>query len=54
MRLYVCDYQVPRSDNIDFVIVEADDVHTAERKAIQELKTLNIPKRYILNIEEVL
>jgi len=54
MRLYVCDYQVPRSDEIDFVIIEAEDCHSAERKAIQELKTLNIPKRYILNIEEVL
>jgi len=54
MRLFVIDYQIPRSEELDFVIVEANDLQSAERKAIQELKTLNIPKRYIVNIEEVL
>ena len=54
MRLFVADYQIPKSEELDFVIVEADDLQSAERKAIQELKTLNIPKRYLVNIEEVL
>lgn len=53
MKLYVVDYQIPRSEDVDSLIVEADDVIMAERKAIDELKTLNIPKRYILNIEEI-
>ena len=52
-KLFVCDYQVPRSDDIDFVIVEAKDLVDAEEKAIQELKTLDIPKRYLINVNEV-
>lgn len=54
MKLYVCDYQIPRSDDLDCLIVEAEDLTTAEQKAISELKTLNIPKRYLVNISEVL
>lgn len=54
MKLFVCDYRIPRSDSLDCLIVEANDIGTAERKAINELKTLNIPKRYIVRIEEVL
>ena len=53
-KIYVCDYRIPRSDEIDCLIVEADDLHSAETKAIEELKTLNIPKRYIINVLEVL
>jgi len=54
MRLFVCDYQIPRTDELDFIIVDAESLKDAEAKATSELKTLNIPKRYILNIEEVL
>lgn len=54
MNLYVCDYQIPRTDNLDCLIIEADDMASAERKAINQLKTLHIPKRYIVRIEEVL
>ena len=54
MKLFVVDYRIPRTENLDFLIVEADDVAMAERKAIGHLKTLNIPKRYIINVEEVL
>lgn len=54
MKIYVCDYQVPNTKDVDYIIIDADDIHTAERKAISELKLLKIPKRYILNIEEVM
>lgn len=54
MKLYVVDYLIPRSEEIQSLIVEADDDATAESRAIQELKTLNIPKRYLLNVSEVL
>ncbi len=54
MKLYIVDYRLPRSDELDSFIVEAEDKSTAERKAISELKTLHIPKRYLINISEVL
>ena len=54
MKLYVCDYQIPRTDKLDCVVVEADDPASAERKAIEHLKTLNIPRRYLINVLEVL
>lgn len=54
LKLYVCDYQIPRSEDLDFFIVEAEDLISAESKAESELKTLNIPKRYLINISEVL
>ena len=54
MKLYVCDYQIPRTEQLDCIVVEADDVQSAERKAIMELKALHIPKRYLVRIEEVL
>ena len=54
LKIYVCDYQIPRTDELDCLIVEAENDDDAELKAIEELKTLNIPKRYIININEVL
>ena len=54
MKIYVCDYQIPRSEQLDCLIVEAENDKDAEQKAISELKALNIPKRYIININEVL
>lgn len=53
-KIYVCDYQIPRSEELACLIIEAEDDDDAEEKAISELKTLNIPKRYIININEVL
>lgn len=52
--IYICDYAVPRSSDVESFVVEADDLESAEQKVIQELKTLDIPKRYIINISEVL
>lgn len=54
MKLYVVDYRIPRSEEVDFFIVDADDDDMAERKAISKLKSLQIPKRYLIRIEEVL
>lgn len=54
MKLYVVDYRIPRSEEIDSLIVEANDDATAEETAIAELKNLNISKRYLLNVSEVL
>lgn len=54
LKLYVCDYQLPRSSDVDSIIIEAEDMSEAEMKSIQELKSLEIPKRYIINITEVL
>ena len=54
LKIYVCDYQIPRSEELDCLIVEALDYDDAESKAISELKALNIPKRYLINISEVL
>lgn len=53
MKLFICDYQIPRSEELDCLIVEAEEYDMAEKLVIDELKLLNIPKRYILKIEEV-
>ena len=53
-RLWVCDYQIPSSEELDCLILVAESLEVAEQKAIEELKTLNIPKRYLLNVEEVI
>lgn len=54
MKLYVVDYRIPRSEELDFFIIEADDFESANERAIDGLKTLNIPKRYLVNVSEVL
>lgn len=51
MKLYIIDYQKPKSEEIECLIVEAEDNSSAERKAIAELKDLGIPKRYLIRIE---
>ena len=52
--IFIVDYIIPRTEEVDSLIVEADKLAMAERKAIDELKALKIPKRYILNIEGAL
>lgn len=54
MKIYVCDYLDSDSNQIEHLIVEADDENEAEQMAIKELKTLNIPKRYLINVEEAI
>lgn len=54
MNIYICDFIDPSSKDFDSFVVEADGVKEAELKAIQELKTLGIPKRYLIKIEEAI
>lgn len=54
MKIYICDFIDPASEDFDSFVVEADGVKEAELKAIDELKTLGIPKRYLLKIEEAI
>ena len=54
LKIYVCDYQIPRTEQLDCLVVEATDDDDAYNKVVSELKSLNIPKRYIININEVL
>ena len=54
MKIYVADFIDPTVNQLDSFIVDAADEIEAQEKAINELKTLGIPKRYLLKIEEVL
>ena len=49
--LWIVDYLDPHTESSDCVIVEADDYESAHEKAVDELKYLKIPKRYILKME---
>ena len=50
--LWIVDYINPHNDVPDCLVVEADSLDEAKNLAIKELKILEIPKRYILKIEE--
>ena len=50
--LWIVDYINPHMETSDCVIVEAECRDSAYEKAIEELKILKIPKRYILKLEE--
>lgn len=52
MKLWLVDYINPHNDAPDCLVVEAECGDSAYDKAIQELKSLRIPKRYILRLEE--
>lgn len=54
MKVYGIDYLNPATQQLDFLIVDAEDEEEAFSKALEQLKTLKIPKRYILNMEELL
>lgn len=54
MKIYIVDFIDPSVNNLDSFVVEAHDDKEAEQKAIEELKTLCIPKRYLLKIEEAI
>lgn len=54
MKLFICDYRIPRTDEIDSIVLESANIDSAKKMAIDELKALHIPKRYIVRIEEVL
>ena len=50
--LWIVDYTNPHTESIDCVIVNAESYDDAYEKAVDELKSLQIPKRYILKMEE--
>ena len=54
MKIYIVDFIDPSVNQLDSFVVEVQDEQEAETKAIEELKTLGIPKRYLLKIEEAI
>mgnify|MGYP003550289919 FL=1 len=50
--LWIIDYIDPYVSSSDCLILDAVDKDEALRKAIEELKLLKIPKRYIVNLEK--
>ena len=49
--LWIVDYINPHMETSDCLVVEASDESEAHLKAVEELKILKIPKRYILKVE---
>lgn len=49
--LWIVDYINPHTETSDCIVIEADDYDSAFESAVEELKILKIPKRYILKIE---
>ena len=52
MKLWIVDYFNPHDEMSDCLVVEAESKDSAHAQAVEELKLLNIPKRYILKMEE--
>ena len=50
--LWIVDYIDPIKESSDCLIIEADSYDEAYDKAVEELKILEIPKRYLLKMEE--
>lgn len=50
--LWIIDYINIHNDASDCLVIEADCRDQAHDMAVEELKILKIPKRYILKIEK--
>ena len=50
--LWIIDYVNIHEDSTDCLIIDADSYDDAYLKAVEELKLLKIPKRYLLKMEE--
>jgi len=50
--IWLVDYINPHMETSDCLVIEADSQQEAFDLAVKELKSLEIPKRYILKIEE--
>lgn len=50
--LWIVDYIDPNNETSDCLVIEADCRDHAYEKAVEELKILKIPKRYIIKMEE--
>lgn len=54
VKIFGCDFLDPSTQELKFLIVDAESEKEAMEKVISELKTLKIPKRYIIEMEELL
>ena len=54
LKIYIVDFIDPSVNQLDSFVVEAQDEQEAKTKAIKQLKTLSIPKRYLLKLEEAI
>lgn len=54
MEIYICDYIDYTVSSVESFVIEADSQEDAEKQAIDHLKTLHIPKRYLIKVEKVL
>lgn len=52
MSLWIVDYINPHIETSDCLVIESDCRDQAYMKAVEELKILKIPKRYIVKMEE--
>ena len=52
MSLWIVDYINPHKSEADCLVIEAESYDEAYDKAIGELKSLKIPRRYLLKMEE--
>ena len=50
--IWLVDYINPYSETSDCIVIEASSYDKAYEIAVEELKILKIPKRYILNVVE--
>ena len=50
--LWIVDYINPHDSTTDCLVVEADFEEDAHDLAIEELKHLKIPRRYLVKIEK--
>ena len=50
--LWIVDYINPMCETSDCLVVDAESYDEAHAKAVEELKILKIPKRYLLKVEE--
>ena len=50
--LWIIDYVNIHGDSTDCLVLDAESYDDAYSKAVEELKLLKIPKRYILKMEE--
>lgn len=52
MKLWIVDYINPHDESSDCLVIEAESKDSAYELAVEELKLLDIPKRYLLKMEE--
>lgn len=53
-KIYIIDYIDYTVNSVESLVIEAESMQEAQKKAIEELKALHIPKRYLLKVEQVI